>query len=95
MLRLVLRVDLAKLHFRASLRFDGFAFGLPCILDQITKGRQSTSTTQYQSFQIEVRQVLASTQSFQVEVLQVLVSTQSFQVEVLQVLASTQSFHGK
>ena len=58
------------------------------------KGPQSTSsTTQYQSFQVEVLQVLRSTQSFHVEVLQVLTSTQSFQVEVLvQVRAGIQSF---
>ena len=57
-----------------------------------SKGRQSTSTCEDQSFQLDVLQVLASTHSFWLLVLQVLASTKSFQLLVLQVLASTQSF---
>ena len=34
------------------------------------KGRQSTSTTKYQLFEVEMLQALASTQSFQVEIRQ-------------------------
>ena len=57
------------------------------------KGRQSTSTTEYQSFHLCVLQVLASTQSFQLLVLYL--GTREYPVisavVILHVLANTQS----
>ena len=62
------------------------------VKELFTKGRQSTSTPEYQSFQLLVLQVLASIQLFLLLILQVLASTHSVQLLAFQVLASTQSF---